>query len=198
MKCSTIVTAFLLVTGLLMHAPVVAAKDRKPIKMRFYVEDGKLELSKYSLWTTRSNCERKDHAGCYYFPANYFGDFTLTLKNGDKDCRRDDAWRFHPTEAVTLGGDAPIDTPLEKEDVAWGNISDEAAADFDASPSSGVVDVTFDGKNKVKFKSENSSVRPYSIWYKVTVVSCRVDGEGNPLETLVYDPRVDNRGNSGT
>lgn len=178
----TILVATLAVV-LALFAPSAAAKTRKDIKLTFEVDDGELKLKTGWLsGTTQSNCSRSNHPGCYEILNNYYGKFELTLKKGDADCGDAEDWKWH---AVTLGGESSLGDVAPKPEI-WGNISAEAAKDFDADPATGVVNTVADGKKRVSFESQND--HPHSIWYKVSVEQC---GSGEVLE---YDPRIDNRG----
>ena len=174
------VLAFMLV----LPGTAAAAKSAKNIKMTFEVKGGALVLKKGWLNTTSSNCKSKNHDGCYDIAKGKLAKFKLTLKKGDADCAKDESWKWH---RVVLGGESRIESPLDKpKPAAWGNISSDAAKDFDADEPTGVVNTTPDGKKRVLFEDQNNY--PLSIWYKVSVEHC---GDGTILE---YDPRVDNRG----
>jgi hypothetical protein len=177
---------FLLLSGslfLLSSSPALAKRD-KHIKMTFEVENGQLMLKKGWFNTTKSNCSKEDHPGCYDIEDDRVGKFELVLDKGDSECGNPDAWKF---DAVVLGGEGSVDEPQPKP-ATWGNISGEAAQDFSADAMTGVVNIIPNDKKRVHFEDRND--HQLSIWYKVSVRQC---GSGEILE---YDPRIDNRGGS--
>lgn len=183
MSIKTRVFLSLLMGGLfvLSSSPGLAKNDMH-IKMTFEVEDGQLQLKKDRSDTTKSNCKKDDHPGCYDIETEHVGKFELILDKGDSECGSADAWKF---EAVVLGGEGRVDEPQPKPGT-WGNISSEAAQDFNADTMTGVVNIIPGDKKRVHFEDQND--HELSIWYKVSVRNC---GSGQILE---YDPRVDNRG----
>jgi len=168
----------------LFSASPVLAKSDKRIKMTFEVEDGQLKLKKGWFNTTKSNCKKNDHPGCYEIEDDHAGKFELVLDKGDSECRDPEAWKF---EAVVLGGEGRVDEPQAKP-AKWGNISAEAAKDFNADAMTGIINIIPSDKKRVHFEDQNDYA--FSIWYKVSVKQC---GSGDILE---YDPRIDNRGGS--
>ena len=190
--------------GLGMYVSTIFTGSEKEINLRFKIEKNdsgapELVLNNAAWSTTASNCSQNDHPGCFDLAQGRYGQFTLTLNNGDPACNSKSAWRFHPQAAVTLGGESfdLLNAPKPGPADPWGDLTDFVAEDYSADEDSGVVKVkplgmSLPNKDRIRFWGRNESTQPYAIWYKVTVQSC-----SDPAMTLTYDPRVENRGGLG-
>jgi len=149
---------------------------------------GNNKVDVYEPGSRASNCMTKSHAGCYDVPTGEEAEIRVSLTNGNYDCTHEGSWRL---KDIVLGGEGDVNNPPDKPGPdGWGNLSDQAAKDFDADPITGVANVETQGNMMVV---QNLNTAPYSIWYKVRVESCATNGRG-ARNVIEFDPRVDNRG----
>lgn len=166
----------------------VSAREEIDFQVMVIPERGKNVVANYGAGSKSPTCSAKSHVGCYEVPRGQDAEVRVTLTNGDDACSRSESWRLRE---IVLGGEGDVNDPPEKPgDNGWGNLSAQAAKDFNADPVSGVAKVSRQG-NTMTFQNLNTAA--YSIWYKVRVESCAVDANGN-RKVIEYDPRIDNRG----
>lgn len=171
-------------------AGAALAKEEIDFQVMVIPDRGQNTVTSYWPGSRAPNCAIRSHAGCYEIPPGEEAEFRVTLTNGDNECSHPGSWRL---KAVVLGGEGDVDDPRAKPTRdGWGNLSPQAAKDFNADPTSGEVQVEASGNT---FTFQNMNTAAYSIWYKVQVESCAPDPSGR-RPVIEFDPRIDNRGSS--
>lgn len=122
--------------------------------------------------TTPGNCASSNHPGCVNMddrgrePIN----FNLT---GNRSCSAGGSWEL---EYVGLG--------MANKTV--GNLTAQAAADFNADQTTGRVTPVNSNANHIQMRNNNNST--YSVWYTV-FATCP-----NAIAPISTDPRIENDG----
>lgn len=133
------------------------------VQMRVNDAQDKLEI------TTPGNCSRGANSnGCVKAQGRQPINFNLV---GDKSCSSGSKWQL---DYVALG----------MSDGSTGNLTADAASDFNADQSSGEVTPNSANTNSIQVRNYNTSA--YDVWYTV-YATC----DGDVIDT---DPRIENDG----